>query len=132
MAIHKSLQEAEYNLLLCGNYLDDFEVNPKNVFTPIDHGKIYHVEEYAKTLSWLWGGSITNDFANVKTQPIEKLKMELETITIDLSNPEISLSVVRVLSPKLVQINFGFNSAHYSYPYLNPCAESLIMPHYFA
>lgn len=132
VAIHKSLQEAEHNLLLCIDCPDDSEIEPHSVTTPIDHGKVYHVEKYARTLSWLWHGCVTSSFATIKKRSIEDLKAELETIIIDLSNSKFELAVVRVLSPKLVQINFGFDSAHYSYPYLNPCKESLLMPHYFA
>lgn len=132
VAIHKSLQEAEYNLLLCINYPNNSEIDPKSVSSPIEHGKVYHMKKYAKTLSWLWNGCITSNFATVKMRSIEELKSELKTITVDLSDSKLGLSVVRVLSPKLVQINFGFNSAHYLYPHLDLCQESLSMPHYFA
>ena len=131
-AIYKALQEAEYNLLLCINYPDNSEIDPKLVSTPTDHGKVYHMEKYADMLSWLWNGRKTEHFAKIGEWSVEALKRRLDVTTVDLSNPEYGLSVVRVLSPKLVQINFGFYSAHYDRLDLTVYEKSLMMPHYFA
>lgn len=63
-----------------------------------------------------------------------ELQKMLDISFVDLSEDSSDLKVVRAFSPKLVPINFGFDSAHYTHPTLegkvNP--ESLEMPHYFA
>lgn len=58
----------------------------------------------------------------------------LKIVVVDLSENDSGLTVVRVFSPKLVPINFGFYSAHYTHPSLNGKVhpDSLKMPHYFA
>jgi thiazole/oxazole-forming peptide maturase SagD family component len=132
--IYKSLQEAEYSLLLCKNFPDESEIDPKSVSTPTDHGKIYHIKKYAKTLEWLWGGRRIFDFGDFPLFSIDELLATTDAITVDLSEGrESDLAVVRVLSPKLVPINFGFDSAHYTHPELigKVHPESLKMPHYF-
>jgi ribosomal protein S12 methylthiotransferase accessory factor YcaO len=131
-AINKALQEAEYNLLLCINYPDNSEINPKLVSIPTDHGKVYHTGRYAGMLSWLWSGRKTECFAENAEWNIEDLKKYLDVTTVDLSNPTYKWSVVRVFSPKLLQINFGFYSAHYDRLDLVVNEKSLTMPHYFA
>ena len=131
-AINKALQEAEYNLLLCINYPDNSEINPKLVSTPTDHGKVYHTGKYAGMLSWLWSGHKTEYFAENAEWSIEDLKKYLDVTTVDLSNPTYKWSVVRVFSPKLLQINFGFYSAHYDRLDLVVNEKSLTIPHYFA
>ena len=130
--INKALQEAEYNLLLCINYPDNSEIDPKLVSTPTDHGKVYHMEKNANMLSWLWSGRKTNHFTRNAEWSVEALKKHLDVTTVDLSSPAYKWSVVRVFSPKLVQINFGFYSAHYDRFDLTVHEESLTMPHYFA
>ena len=130
--INKALQEAEYNLLLCINYPDNSEIDPKSVSTPTDHGKVYHIEKNANMLSWLWSGRKTEHFARNAEWSVEALKKHLDVTTVDLSNPAYNWSVVRVLSPKLAQINFGFYSAHYDRSDLTVYKKSLTMPHYFA
>ena len=128
--ITKALQEAEYNLLLHINYPNESDIEPELVSTPTDHGEVYCNEKYAKTLSWLWGGEITDRFANIPEWSVSELKEKLDTTTIDLSG--CGIFVARVFSPKLVQINFGFNTAHYSNLGSNVSEQSLRMPHYFA
>ena len=100
--------------------------------TPADHGKVYHTKKNADTLSWLWSGHKTEHFARNAEWSIEALKKYLDVTTVDLSNPVYEWPVVRVLSPKLVQINFGFYSAHYDRIDLTVYERSLTMPHYFA
>lgn len=60
----------------------------------------------------------------------------LQLVTVDLSDKKSDIKIVRVFSPWLVPINFGFDSAHYTHPVIqysvgiNP--GGLKMPHYFA
>ena len=137
-AILKSVQEAEYNLLLTLRNPDLTPINPESVLTPTDHGRVYHFKENAKKLRWLYEGGCHKGYIEdgVGASDINRLYEHLSLVTVDLSDPKTDLKVARVLSKWLVPINFGFNSAHYLHPILqhsvgiNP--ESLKMPHYFA
>lgn len=133
-AIIKSIQEAEYSLLLEINNPDESEIDPMLVSTPEEHGKVYHLKKNADTLSWLWNGKNINGFLDVKKMPIDELISELKIVTVDISGNDSDLKVVRAFSPKLIPINFGFYSAHYTHPELKGKVhpDSLKMPHYFA
>lgn len=137
-AILKSIQEAEYNLLLALRYPDVTPIDPEKVLTPADHGKVYHFQENAERLRWLYEGGYHRDYI----EPIMKFddfdwfcSEHLKLITVDLSESGHELKVVRVYSPYLVPINFGFNTAHFTHPIIkhSVCATpgSLKMPHYF-
>lgn len=133
-AIVKAMEEAEYNLLLAMQHPCDHEIDPKTVMTPMMHGAVYHFSRYARNLSWLWSGETTDKPAERLWYRPGDLETDLKTVTVDLSMPGSDLKVVRVFSPKLVPINFGFHTAHYTHPEIrgkvNPA--SLKMPHYFA
>lgn len=136
--MYKALEEAEYRLLLCLGDPDMTDIDPRTVVSPAGHGKVYYFEKYAETLTWLWNGRTTYKFASLPEREFGELAEMLEIVTVDMTadkmmEEESGLSVVRVFSPKLVQINFGFYSAHYKYPMLDEVdPRSLEMPHYFA
>lgn len=133
-SVIKSIQEAEYSLLLELDDPDESETEPSLVSSPVEHGKVYYFRHYAKTLSWLWSSTSTGGFTIRQPLSISELIPKLEIVTIDLSEDESDLKIVRVFSPKLVPINFGFNSAHYTHLALKEKvhSDSLNMPHYFA
>lgn len=138
-AILKSIQEAEYNLLLTLRYPNTSLIEPEKVLTPADHGRVYHFKENAEKLRWLYEDGCRKDHIELITE-FDNLDWfyseHLKLITVNLLTLNHELKVVRVFSPYLVPINFGFNSAHYTHPIVkcsvgvNPC--SLRMPHYFA
>ncbi len=138
-AILKSVQEAEYNLLLALRYPDAAQISPEKVLTPADHGKVYYFQENAEKLRWLYEGG----YHRSHIEPIMKFddldwfySEHLKLTTVDLSEPSQELKVVRVFSPYLVPINFGFNTAHFTHPIVKHSVgtvpSSLRMPHYFA
>ena len=138
-AILKSIQEAEYNLLLALRYPDKSPIKPDKVLTPADHGKVYHFKENAERLRWLYEGGYHKGYIEPTMQFDDFdwfCSEHLKLVTVDLSNPKSDLRVVRVFSPYLVPINFGFNTAHYTHPIIkysvNVNSNSLKMPHYFA
>ena len=132
--IIKALQEVEYNLLLTLGNSDESEINPREVSTPPDHGKVYYSESNAKKIGWLWRGKIETAFETPKYTDFTELQKILDVSFVDISEDSSDLKVVRAFSPKLIPINFGFNSAHYTHPALEGKvkSESLEMPHYFA
>lgn len=132
--IIKAMEEAEYNLLLAIKYPYEQEINPKTVRTPIMHGMVYYCKENAESLYWLWNGEVVSEFRDGVEYGVRELNTMLQLVTVDLSVPGSDLKVVRVLSPKLVPISFGFNMAHYTHPEISGELDpaSLEMPHYFA
>lgn len=138
-AILKSVQEAEYNLLLALRYPDTIPIDPSSVSTPANHGKVYYFKENAEKLRWLWAEAMPEGHIRESTTIADFdwfCNGQLRLVTVDLSDGKSDLKVVRVFSPWLIPINFGFNSAHYTHPVIqhsvgvNP--DSLKMPHYFA
>lgn len=138
-AILKSMQEAEYNLLLALHYPDMTPIDPSSISTPADHGKVYYFKENADKLHWLWK-NVTSEGYIQESMAVEDLNWfyneHLQLVTVDLSDKKSDIKIVRVFSPWLVPINFGFDSAHYTHPVIqysvgiNP--GGLKMPHYFA
>ncbi|MBR0372505.1 YcaO-like family protein [Candidatus Saccharibacteria bacterium] len=137
--ILKSVQEAEYNLMLALRYPDMVPIDPSSVSTPADHGKVYYFKENADKLHWLWKNVISEGCIQ-ESMVVENLNWlcneHLQLITVDLSDKKSDIRIVRAFSPWLVPINFGFNSAHYTHPVIQHSAsvdpDSLRMPHYFA
>ena len=138
-AILKSAQEAEYNLLLALRYPDTTPIDPSSVSTPANHGKVYYFKENAEKLRWLWAEAMPEGYIRESTTIADFdwfCNGQLRLVTVDLSDGKSDLKVVRVFSPWLIPINFGFNSAHYTHPVIqhsvgvNP--DNLKMPHYFA
>lgn len=138
-AILKSMQEAEYNLLLALRYPDMISIDPSSVSTPADHGKVYYFKENADKLHWLWKNAISESYIQ-ESMAVENLNWfyneHLQLVTVDLSDKKSDIKIVRVFSPWLVPINFGFDSAHYTHPIIQHSVgvdpDSLRMPHYFA
>ena len=137
--ILKYVQEAEYNLLLALRYPDMAPIDPSGVSTPADHGKVYYFKENARKLNWLWKNATSGNYIQ-ESMIVENLNWfyneRLQLITVDLSDKKSDIKIVRVFSPWLVPINFGFDSAHYTHPVIQYSVgidpDSLRMPHYFA
>lgn len=137
--ILKSVQEAEYNLLLALRCPNMEPIDPTSVSTPADHGKVYYFKENADKLHWLWK-NVTSEGCIRESPMVDNLDWfyneHLRLVTVDLSDKKSDIKVVRVFSPWLVPINFGFNSAHYMHPVVQYSVgidpNSLRMPHYFA
>ena len=138
-AILKSIQEAEYSFSLTLSYPDKTPIGPTDVLTPIDHGRVYHFKKNADKLHWLWKDAvpISHVQENVSIKDVNWFcNKYLQLKVVDLSNKDSDIKVVRVFSPLLVPINFGFNSLHYTHRIIqynvSVSPDSLKMPHYFA
>lgn len=128
----KSMQEAENNLLIALNMKTSSM--PKEILTPVDHGRYYYIKENALTIKWLIEGSDKKDIALAQDIDVLELYKSLRTITVELSSPTDCIKVVRVLSPDLLPINFGLQTAHYTHKRVKGKVNQdiLSMPHYFA
>ena len=83
-------------------------------------------------MQFLFDGE-TSDDISVATASIDSLKRELEIVVVDVSEEHSVLRVVKVLSPKMIPISFGFGTEHHSHHSLTGAADGRnAMPHYFA
>ncbi len=132
-AISKAFLEAEEGLLEVEEKPKTRRIDPQSVTDPFDHEKLYNYPDHLEYIRWLWSGQETESVPEVSVT-FSKLLESFSPISVKLSPDGSPLTVVRVLSEKLVPINFGFGTEHYSHPLvrklLNP--ESLLLPHYFS
>lgn len=131
--VYKALQEAEYCLYSILEKPDYDLIKPESVWYPNDHGKLYHQKKYKDSIRWLWSGEITHQLCEDEcVWEYELLKKELRVCKAALidSGP---LDVVRVLSPKLVPISFGYNNSHHLHPeIIFECKQNNDIPHFFS
>lgn len=78
------------------------------------------------------GGEISKTIPEATTS-LDTLRHKLDTVIVDVSEEDSTLRVVKVLSPKLIPISFGFGARHYSHHSLTCVVDDThLMPHYFA
>lgn len=78
------------------------------------------------------GGKISKTIPEVTTS-IDTLRHKLDAVVVNASEEDSALRVVKLLSPKLVPISFGFDAGHYSHHSLACVVDDThLMPHYFA
>ena len=132
-AIKKALEEAEFSLCFAEIAQINEEYRKKYVHSPYDHGAFYYTEQNAKQLEWLYSGEEQDDFEIKKIKTVEEIMREVDAIVVDLSEDKSELQVVRIMSPKLIPISFGYGMLNHTHPYIKQFnAKSLELPHYFA
>lgn len=135
-ALIKALNEAEFSLLLYLNHSDSRKVEPKDVCTPEDHGKLYaQSADYLNNISWLWELNETEYEIPKPRSSFDNLIRVLNPIVVDISDDKYSIKVVRVISDKCLPISFGYNMDYYTHSIvseINYDNESRMNPHYFA
>lgn len=131
-AILKSLQEAEYNLLLAMENNVYEKIEKEKIKTPSDHGKYYYSYENSRKISWLWENKkiSTKKISNISN--IDNVISKLEVAFVDLSEPNKSIKVVRAVSKKLLPISFGYKRDYYTHQTLKNIKTDIDLPHYFA
>ena len=129
----KAFQEAESRLIYGLNEQSTRELTPEHVHSVLDHEALYAQSRlYHEYLEFLFEGEIPKTTPEA-TASIDNLKRKLDVVVVDVSEERSALRVVKVLSPKLVPISFGFGAGHYSHHSLTCAAEDArLMPHYFA
>jgi thiazole/oxazole-forming peptide maturase SagD family component len=128
----KALREAELLLAQWTMRPTMRPIEPELVRNALDHARLYSGPEYISRLSWLWAGQETRTVP-IASANIDELHEKLRTITVDLSPETSPLKVVRVLSPELIPLSFGYGLAHHTHPAVGRVSRnSVLMPHYFA
>ena len=132
-ALNKAFQEAELGLIMELNSRSRFSlIKPEDVYSPADHAKYYFPNERLSNLLWLFDGEYA-ECSNTNSS-FEDLVELYDPVMVDLTLEDPLLKVVRVLSSKLVPINFGYKNEHYTHSSLNRKVsfKELTHPHYFA
>lgn len=129
----KAFQEAESRLIYGLNEPNSRKLESEHVHSVLDHELLYaQSEKYHEYVQFLFDGE-TSDDISVATASIDSLKRELEIVVVDVSEEHSVLRVVKVLSPKMIPISFGFGTEHHSHHSLTGAADGRnAMPHYFA
>lgn len=134
-SIHKAYREAEFALLCYTNNPEEKHVDYNDVYYVSDHSNLCKCRDYSDSISWLWSSNPTNKCLPVITSSLDDLKVNLETVTIKLTNDDSRFVAVKVLSERLIPISFGFGEECYEHPqvkHLNLSNKSLALPHFFA
>lgn len=135
-AMIKSLQEAEYNLLLSMENPIDNPPSIEEIKSPIDHGQYYHFYQNMNKISWLWSNNNLLKHLSMEKYNFDDLCKKLDVVFFDLSlSGKDMIKVVRAISKKLVPISFGYNRDYYLHPILNDINNDTLnrrLPHYFA
>lgn len=134
--VKKAISEAEGNFEAYSSetfYLP----NPELCFTPEQHGLLYCDPDRLDKVKFLLGDQ-RGSAPEVKTHELRFLLEELDGVIVWLTSPSSNYVVVRVLSPKLIPISFGYDFAHYHHKVLwENCElndfskEEIAFPHYF-
>jgi hypothetical protein len=130
-ALTKAFDEAELGLLEALHADPVPLIDPKDVKSPADHGKLYLHHTYRKQIEWLWSGPYEMSFPEI---PVETdIIRQFQPIILKYTSDESPLCVVRAICPQLVPINFGYGNEHHSHLAVkNADFEKPQLPHYFA
>lgn len=104
-------------------------IEPKDVYSPEDHGRFYYYDNAKPEVEWLWSGVLSTDIPRIHKDP--KTIDKYEYIVVRLTEDIEPLQVVRVLCPSLVPINFGFGNEYYSHPSAGHINNPFRVPHFF-
>jgi len=132
-AVIKAFQEAESRLIYGLNEPATRELAPEHVHSVLDHELLYaQSKKYHEHVQFLFEGEVSC-VTPVATTTAEALAKELEVVMIDASEVHSLLRVVKVFSPKMIPISFGYGTGHYSHHTLARVVDGRdTMPHYFA
>jgi thiazole/oxazole-forming peptide maturase SagD family component len=133
-AAQKAMDEAEL-MLTARKQSRRQRPNPKKVRSPLDHGILFFEYEMLATLDWLIEAK-TEKIQERETPDLIKL---FDPIKVNLTQNEGKgpLSVVRVLSQKLMPISFGYGTEHIDHPRMRMLGlkwnrSNPATPHFFA
>lgn len=128
----KAFRETELQLATLTMRPEMSRISPEHVRNIFDHARLYLWPDHIGQLTWLWSGKEIQ-ITPVPSANIKKLYEQLDAIVVRLSPDDSPLKVVRVLSPRLVPLSFGYGLTHHTHPaagHISP--GSLQVPHYFA
>ena len=138
-AAMKALDEAEGRLLLWIKQKRlRKHIAPEEVRTISNHEELYFNKERLEELRWLLDAEISKPKA-IKKRNSPELLGQFDPIIVDITPDYIDcdLKVIRVLSEKLLPLNFGYGSEHIGHQRLDDLGlkwyrKYPALPHFFA
>lgn len=114
-ATSKALDEAE-SMLASWRKMRHSRIRAEDVKSPLDHGLLYYQLRNLNHLDWLLDASKIPVPTSFRT--LDQAWTQFNPVIVDLATTtdKIPLYVVRVLSDKLIPINFGFGTEHVDHP----------------
>lgn len=115
-AAERAFNEAEFMAMTWHGRKQKRNMDMKDVQSPDDHGLFYADPKNLAHAEWL----LEADESEVATKDFNGDLHRFDHIVIDITPKEhnCGLTVVRVLSEKLMPINFGYGSEHFGHPRL--------------
>ncbi len=136
VAAQKALDEAETILILALGEEEKKKINLKDVMSPMDHGRLYFDHENLAYIEWLLNPSGVSLDQEIATPDLISM---FDPVMVSLTPKEhpSGIHVSRILSEKLLPINFGYGTEHHGHQRfevvgLSQVPESLFFPHFFA
>lgn len=129
-AVDKAFQELEIAMSVqSGRRVK--RIHPEKVDTPNDHGQVYHFDDYAHKLDYLFDGSFIEEIPSTGGPDVLK---SFDPVYVTVSPEDAPLRVVRALSAKLIPINFGYGRDHISHNSVKESVDQTLtpFPHYLA
>lgn len=130
----KAFQEAESRLICRLNETEVQRIEPNSVYSVLDHELLYaQSKAYHEHVRFLLEGDESSIMPTATTS-VNELRNKLKIVVVDVSNQRYpTLKTVKVLSPELIPISFGFGAGYYSHHSIeNVAFAKRFMPHYFA
>lgn len=111
-AMIKAYNEAEFMFLSWRN-MRYGPIDPKDVASVKDHGRVYIDPSYHEELQWLLGAEERVGESRADLTP-EQLLQDVDPYVVEIAKPsdEVPLWVVRVISESLLPIHFGLGNEH--------------------
>jgi ribosomal protein S12 methylthiotransferase accessory factor len=137
-AITKAWDEAEIFLLNWRRRKRVKPMTPQEVYSPLDHGRMYFREENLNQIKWLLDAEEAEIRPSSVQEGSELLRL-FNPVLLDLTPVKsvCDLKVVRTISEHLMPINFGYGNEHVGHKRLSNLGmewkrEFPSFPHFFA
>lgn len=135
-AANRAFNEAEFMAMTWHNRRSKKQMRMSDVRDPDDHGLFYADPKNLAYVEWLLEETREND---ITTSGFDGDMSRFDPIVVDITPKEhpCGLTVVRILSEKLMPINFGYGSEHYGHSRMKMLGLQWNMefpstPHFFA
>lgn len=109
-AVEKAFDEAEFMNMSWSHHLPKKVLSVDEIDSPESHGAFYITPQNLRKVEWL----LKSDTSDTKDITWEKDLSYVDSVVVDITPKESDsgLFVVRVLTEKLMPINFGFRNEH--------------------
>ncbi len=129
-AVDKAFHEMEVSLSVESGQRHK-KILPEKVDSPSDHGRVFHFNDHAQKLDFLFEGDFVKELP--RTGGVDAID-QFDPVFVKVNPIDSPLQVVRALSSKLIPINFGYARDHISHERIRRTVDQTRppFPHYLA